>query len=296
MKGWHDGQLDDLESITIPVTDRGVQYGEGLFETILIRGGGFPLLPYHLDRLSNACDRLGLPFPGRSSIKEALRTTLEANEAFDPDGNGSGGILKILLTGGEGDGLHRADDVDPNLFILPRTYSGVSDEIVQGGVTCEFVPPQGHSGTPLARVKSISYLGEARAMEAVRDPSDPDAFREALFITKQGRLLQGTRTNVFVRLDGCWYTPPETDGVLPGVAREVLLQTTGKADVECRSLFRADVQTARHMMLTNAVMGPVPVRTLIAPSLLHTEREPKTFEVPDPDNVLAESWREAVHA
>jgi len=80
---------------------------------------------------------------------------------------------------------------------------------------------------------------------------------DTLFHTADGRLLEGGRSNVFVKLDGHWYTPPVSDGVLPGVMRGVLLDDEHWAARE-RTLTLADLARAEGLVVTNALRGALP--------------------------------------
>ena len=105
---------------------------------------------------------------------------------------------------------------------------------------------------PLARHKTSArdaYDAGIRAAEA------EGAF-DMLFFDGAGRLVEGGRSNVFVRLGGRWFTPPLADGALPGVMRGVLLEDPAWAACE-RSLTREDVLRADALMVCNALRGPL---------------------------------------
>ena len=81
---------------------------------------------------------------------------------------------------------------------------------------------------------------------------------DMLFVNQQGELTEGGRSNVFVKLAGCWYTPPLSAGVLPGVMRSVLLDDPAWSARE-RSLTVADLRAAESVMVCNALRGALPV-------------------------------------
>lgn len=87
---------------------------------------------------------------------------------------------------------------------------------------------------------------------------------DMLFFNEQGHLTEGGRSNVFIRRQGRWLTPPLTDGVLPGVMRSVLLEDAG-LQVQEQSLTRADLLQAEQIMLCNALRGAFTVRLLPQP-------------------------------
>jgi para-aminobenzoate synthetase/4-amino-4-deoxychorismate lyase len=77
-----------------------------------------------------------------------------------------------------------------------------------------------------------------------------------LFFDAAGHLVEGGRSNVFVRLVGRWFTPPLADGALPGVMRGVVLDDPAWAACE-RSLTLDDVLRADALMVCNALRGPL---------------------------------------
>ena len=87
---------------------------------------------------------------------------------------------------------------------------------------------------------------------------------DSLFFTADGRLVEGGRSNVFVQIDGHWWTPPLTDGALPGVMRSLLLEDPAWGAGE-RTLRLADLRRGRSLLVCNALRGVVPGRLVIDP-------------------------------
>ncbi len=100
-----------------------------------------------------------------------------------------------------------------------------------------------------------------RHKSTVRDRYDA-AWRKAeahaafdmLFFNDAGELTEGARSNVFIKLDGCWHTPPLAAGVLPGVMRSVLLDDAAWNITE-RRLTMTDLRNAQEIMVCNALRG-----------------------------------------
>jgi len=95
--------------------------------------------------------------------------------------------------------------------------------------------------------------------EGVRAAERAGAF-DSLFFTADGRLVEGGRTSVFLRIDGRWCTPPVTDGALPGVMRACLLEDDAHWGATERSLRWADLQRAEAIVVCNALRGALPAR------------------------------------
>lgn len=96
--------------------------------------------------------------------------------------------------------------------------------------------------------------------EGVRAAERAGGF-DSLFFTEDGRLVEGGRSTVFVQRGGRWCTPPLADGVLPGVARALVLADPAWAAEE-RTLRLEDVQQADALMVCNALRGPLPARLM----------------------------------
>jgi para-aminobenzoate synthetase/4-amino-4-deoxychorismate lyase len=101
--------------------------------------------------------------------------------------------------------------------------------------------------------------------DGVRAAERVGAF-DSLFFTEDGRLVEGGRTSVFVKLGGRWYTPPVADGALPGVMRGLVLEDpVWQADE--RSLSRDDLDRAEDVMVCNALRGALPARVWAADAI-----------------------------
>jgi para-aminobenzoate synthetase/4-amino-4-deoxychorismate lyase len=77
---------------------------------------------------------------------------------------------------------------------------------------------------------------------------------DMLFFNARGELTEGGRSNVFLRLDGAWFTPPLSSGLLPGVMRSALLEDPAFAARE-RVLTREDLARAEEIVVCNALRG-----------------------------------------
>jgi para-aminobenzoate synthetase / 4-amino-4-deoxychorismate lyase len=106
---------------------------------------------------------------------------------------------------------------------------------------------------PLLRHKTTSREKYDRAW---REAESLGAF-DMLFFNERGELTEGGRSNVFVRLNGRWSTPPLDAGLLPGVMRGVLIE---ELDAEERTLTREDLDHAESLIICNALRGAVPAR------------------------------------
>jgi len=209
----------------------GLDPGFSLIETMRhAPGAGVPLWPHHMARLAGSAARFGFPFdePALRAAYEALRPSLA------PAGDTR---LRLALRH-DGSAEWRHAPLEPLAPGPVRLRWG--DEVLP-----VHAPWAGH--------KTSHRAAYDRAVQAAQAAG---AF-DSLLLREDGVLLEGGRSNVFVRLDGRWWTPPLADGVLPGVWRGQLLADEQFGAAE-RSLLREDVERAEALMVCNALRGALP--------------------------------------
>lgn len=303
---WDNGNIKPLREVSLPITDRAIQAGDGLYETMLVREGSVPLVERHIARLRNNCKKLDLPPVSEQNLRTAINDTVHAvrqrgrKKSDSPSSSGTAltpdrFILKILLTAGDGNGLQRADHPSVRLYILPRPYPDITDEWCQSGIILRLQPAAGNTGSDLATVKTISRLGESLALERVRNQWPEKTGVEPLFVGDDNRLLQGAITNVFLFKNDRWLTPPVHDGILPGVSRGLLLEQLPEEATADKPLFTEDLLSAEVAMVSNAVMGPVPVSKVVGASISRPREHPLTFPVPEEPFPPREIWKTCIN-
>jgi branched-chain amino acid aminotransferase len=230
---WWNGRLLPLDEVRIDPGDPGFLVGDGLFETLRVDGGRARDVDAHLDRLLAGLARIGIELPeNRRMLIRAVASVAEA--APHPVAR-----MRITVTRGH------------TRLITTAPYTPPS-----GNLAAILVPePWIDSRSPIAGLKSLSYqvnrLALARAEQA-------GAF-EALLLNERGRLAEGSRSNILVGLVGLagrLFTPPVEDGCLPGTVRRRLLELGLVAE---RSLGPEELREAREVLLTNSLIGVLPV-------------------------------------
>jgi branched-chain amino acid aminotransferase len=233
-----NGTIVPPDFARIDPADRGFTLADGLFETLrAYRGKPFRLAD-HLERLSDSADALGIPLLfDVPAIAEAVMEVLEANALAEA-------AIRITLTRGTGPrGLAPPADVKPTLMISAVPYAPLPD-------TCAatVVGIRRNEGSPLSRMKSLAYLDNVLAAgEAARRQAE-----EAILLNNAGRVAGAARANPFAVIGGRLVTPPMGDGVLPGIARRVVLELAAalKIPAEEASLSPGDLARAQENFLT----------------------------------------------
>jgi branched-chain amino acid aminotransferase len=247
-----NGEPVPLDQVTLSPFDRGFLYGDGLFETILVRNGRPFRLSSHLDRLRTGCRFLKIPWNTPLPAMEArTETLLRRNAVRDA-------VLKIQVTRGTGArgysivganspteimSLHPAPEPHPALRWNLRTSSY-----------------RVMAGDPLAQIKSCSkilhVLAKTEAQEAGAD--------EALLLNQHLEVAEATCANVFWIEQNTVFTPPPESGALPGITRQIALDLCTSLGCKCfeerASLDR--ISQSDGLFLTLTTLGIVEVGTL----------------------------------
>jgi para-aminobenzoate synthetase/4-amino-4-deoxychorismate lyase len=209
----------------------GLDPGFQLFETMWARGGqGARRLEKHFARLAHSAQVLGFAFDradAHSAIDELL-SNLPAQEPIR---------LRLALAH---DGQIRI------------THSPLAP-LPAGAVGLLIAPQRLPDYNPLSAHKTtLRQVYDAGVQAAERA-----GVFDSLFFTEDGRLVEGGRSSVFVQIDGRWWTPPLSDGALPGVMRAQLLADAEWGAAE-RSLRMDDLQRAQAIVVCNALRGALP--------------------------------------
>ena len=208
------GRLVEPADARVSVMDHGFTVGDGVFETVKVTPLGPFALTRHLDRLVASAGRVGAAIPDIAHIREACEQVVGANLADV----GELARLRITWTSGAAPlGSDRAD-ADPTLVVAmmrqqpwPEATSAIT------------IPWVRNPRSIIAGAKSTSYGENVVALVRAHEAGAS----EALLGTTDGRLCEGTGTNVFVVHDGEVVTPTLGTGCLAGITRQLVLEWFG---------------------------------------------------------------------
>jgi 4-amino-4-deoxychorismate lyase len=234
--------------------DRGLHFGDGLFETIACRRGRPRFLTLHLERLASGCERLGIETGSLPDIQTEVRALASEVDAA--------AIIKVILTRGTAVARgYQASGREKATRITFR-YAWPAETATESQVGVRVRTGQLRLGEnpALAGLKSCNRLEQVLARAEWTDPG----IAESLLFSSSGRLISGTMSNVFV-VEGSRLRTPSLDlcGVA-GVMRRVVLREAQRAGIPVQEdvLGVADLAMADELFLTNARMGVWPVREL----------------------------------
>ena len=235
----------------VSALERGLHYGDGLFETIACVGGRPRFLALHLERLARGCARLGFEFPDRDELEQEILAAAEA----------PGAIVKVLLTRGPAlaRGYASTGAEQPTRVTLRYRWDE-EPRLRLAGVRVRTAALRLGENPALAGLKHLNRLEQVLAR---REWSDGD-IAEALMYSASGRLISGVMSNVFL-VEGQRLRTPRIDRCgVAGIMRQVVLREAARAGiaVEEGPLDAEDLARAREIFLTSAVIGLRPVRAL----------------------------------
>lgn len=237
----------------VTVSDRGLAYGDGLFETLAVRAGRPCCWLSHLDRLALGAVRLGLPPPSPTQL-EREATALCSGIAR--------GTLKIILTRGPSQRGYRSppNPQPTRILILTEASSAADDSIHERGARVRICESRLGINPQLAGIKHLNRLEQVLARSEWSDP----AIDEGLMRDIEGALVCGTMTNLFLMDGDGLLTPPTDRNGVAGTARARLVAEARRAGlpVEERRLTLSDLIRAPAALLTNSLVGIWPIRSV----------------------------------
>lgn len=241
MRIWVDGGLREAGDATVSVLDHGLTVGDGVFETLKVLDGRIFALTRHLNRLARSARGLGLPEPDLGEVAGACGAVVAAEPM--PVAR-----LRVTYTGGVSPlGSERGNERATLVVALsPATAT-------PGPTAAVTVPWTRNERGALTGLKTTSYGENVVALSRARE----QGATEALFANTQGRLCEGTGSNVFVVVGGRLLTPPLSSGCLAGITRELVLDWAGghEADLPVGVLAEAE-----EIFLTSSLRDVQPVR------------------------------------
>ena len=236
----------------INITDRGLQYGDGLFETIAVFNDHPRLWERHWQRLSSGCRRLGIEgIDPRELWIEAERVCSDIKK----------GVLKVIITRGPSDrGYGSSPASKPTRIMVTYPWPSYPDKYWEYGVSVRMCSTRMGRNPVLAGMKHLNRLEQVMAR---REWDDPEIV-EGLMLDDSDYVISGTMSNLFIVNDKQLITPVLTDCGVKGIMRGVILDLSADLGIhfEEASLRLLHLQQASEVFLCNALIGIWPVRCI----------------------------------
>lgn len=238
----------------VSASDRGLNYGDGLFESMVVIDDQIRFFNTHLERLKVGCEKLAIPIPTRTEIESDL-SKLSAAES------GSTFVFKVLITRGES-GRGYLADIDSSTTRVSSRHPLSADfsKYWDHGLNMHICETRLAINPTLAGIKHANRLEQVLAsMERI-----DTEFDEGLMLSMGDEVVEGTKSNIFWQKGGQYFTPDLKQSGVVGVGRtkviEMLEQNNKVVNIGSYSV--ADVHAADLVFMTNSTMLIAQVRRL----------------------------------
>jgi 4-amino-4-deoxychorismate lyase len=244
--------IDGVHGETIPAWDRGLSYGDGLFETVLVREGRPCQWSRHRTRLILGCRRLGIPAPTTEILESEVRLLTAGLERA---------VLKVLVTRGIGGrGYRSLPAAEPRRILHVYPAPEYPSAWPEHGVAVRYCQTPASYNPALAGLKHLNRLDSVLARAEWDDPEIADGLMSGM----DGEVVGGTMTNLFI-WDGRTLLTPAVDRCgIAGTVRALTLELARARAIPCvvADIKPAVLAGAEGLFLTNSLVGVWPVRRL----------------------------------
>lgn len=253
---WLNGEIVPAAAARVSVFDRGVLLGDGVYETLRVHRGRIFRWREHRDRLLNSLAAAGIEPPHAPAVLEQAIISLGGENQMQE------ARIRLTITRGDGDpGFDLMPGKGPTTIIAASAWRPLPEERYREGVHAIIASRRQTGSDSLdPALKSISRIHLVLArLEATRKNA-----LEAILLGSDGKVREGTASNVFVVEQGKLRTPSAQCGILEGVTRAAILELSTEAGIPCEEgiLGPEALADADEVFLTNTSWGALPVGSL----------------------------------
>jgi len=228
-------------SQAIAADERGLHYGDGLFETALLVNDRVRFLDDHMERLLRGCERLGIQAPDRRTLLEEISQVTAA---------AGRGVLKIIVSrGAAGRGYRPPAGMTATRIVALHALK----ESPHHALKLRWCEMRLGRNARLAGIKHLNRLEQVLAQSEWQEGE----FDEGLMMDTEGEVVCATAGNVFAVRDGALVTPDLRFCGVRGVMRGQVINAAAemRITVSEEPLWPHDLATASEVFITNAVRG-----------------------------------------
>jgi branched-chain amino acid aminotransferase len=234
-----NGEYKRKAEATVSVFDHGFLYGDGVFEGIRVYSGNVFRLHEHMVRLYESAKSILLDIPYTLEELEAhVVETVRKNQLLDA-------YIRLIVSRGNGPlGLDPAECESANVIVIVDKIRLYSQELYDRGLSVVTVPTRRNIPDAInPRVKSLNYLNNILAKTEAKQAGAG----EAIILSNDGYVTEGSSDNIFMVKDNILYTPPCYLGALKGITRQAIIDIALESGYQVREepftrhdLFNAD--------------------------------------------------------
>jgi len=238
---------------TLPVSDRGLQYGDGVFETIEINGQRPVFFDRHLKRLEDGCRRLAIPCPAFGRLTEEAGLLCQQAPAR--------AVLKILVTSGSGGrGYRRPEAIQATRILSLHPYPDYPDAFATQGINTRLCGTRLGINPALAGIKHLNRLEQVLARAEWSD----QGIQEGIMLDSNDQVIEGTMTNLFYVKNHALHTAPLTQCGIAGIIRNLIMELADQHDLRVKqpNYTLEQLVSADEIFVCNSIIGIWPVKQI----------------------------------
>ena len=250
-----NGRFSSEDEASISPLNRGLMYGDGIFETFRGYEGKVFAIDEHFARLKSAAAflKINIDFSAKE-LNELISELLQKNSLCEKDSR-----IRLTLIRGRGEDALLPDlSAKSELIITAVEVSSSVRELQQHGIEVVLVESlKIDPRSPLASHKTLNYILGIIALGEVREKGGS----EGIYLNYEGDVVEGVTSNIFIVKDGRLKTPSLSSGLLPGITRDTVIKCAaiGNITVEETSLTKENLLEADEIFITSSVREIVPV-------------------------------------
>lgn len=244
--------INGHDSGMLDAQDRGLLYGDGLFETLAVHNGSPLRWERHLQRLMLGCESLGIPCPDVTTLTIESLGLCKGRERA---------VLKLIVTRGVGGRGYRAPaETQATRILACHPWPDYPPDHERDGVRVRLCSTRLAQQPALAGIKHLNRLEQVLARAEWND----DEIAEGLLFDRDDHVIEATMSNLFLVSDGQLVTPDLSDCGVAGIMRAMIIDVAATLGLSCRirPVTRAELFDADELLLCNSLIGLWPVRQL----------------------------------
>lgn len=244
--------INGKQADAVNSNDRGLHYGDGLFETMLFLNGEIRNKELHWQRLQKGCRQLVITAPDINLLESEIAQLIKGYEERSL-------VIKLLITRGESERGYKYSGSEIPTRIL-SCYEAVEypETYYSRGIALHYCTMRLGQNPKLAGLKHLNRLEQVIA----RNERDDKVYQEGIMMDVSGKVVEGTMSNLFIVASGQIITPALESCGIEGVMRQnvIKMAESDNFSVSIREVSKNDVINAEEVFITNSLMGVCPVR------------------------------------
>ncbi len=246
--------VNGVPAETLPLSDRAIQFGDGVFRTIRMQAGRLAFWARHYRKLAADCTALGIPAPDEKTLLAEIRLLVQ-------DAGWQDAAVKLIVTRGESvRGYAIPDGIQPNRIVQIAPLPRYPEHLYRDGAMVRLCETRAAWQPALAGIKHLNRLENVLARREWHDPG----ILEGLMLDRDGHVVEGVMSNILAGFDGELHTPLLDCSGVAGVMREVALEAARRIGwrVAERPIPYPELLSAQRVWICNSLLGMMPVSRL----------------------------------